>query len=312
MSKSKFLLSLSALVPFCAPAQTGPVQINQSSVLATGVNRATNGFPFTISQPGSYVLTSNLTVPANTSGVVITANDVTLDLGGFSVVSNCDTNCSQGGSGISTDKTFGISIRNGFVQGFYSGIIGGNLIEKISAHSNIGTGIFASNSSVIKDSLALNNGGDGIAGGSAVVVSDCIANFNGLDGIFVTSGTIKGNIALNNHFNGIVAGNPDSSAGGSTITGNTTSNNGTAGILLSETSGSTLTANASSNNQGNGFDTGASTGSTLTGNSASLNVGIGFRVNCPSTLIGNTALRNGTPEVEVGGTGCNKVNNLSF
>ena len=63
-----------------AHAGDGAVEINQASVLAAG------GFPFTISQAGKYVLTSNLTVPdVNTSGILITARHVTLDLGGFGV-----------------------------------------------------------------------------------------------------------------------------------------------------------------------------------------------------------------------------------
>ncbi len=59
--------------------------------------------------------------------------------------------------------------------------------------------------------------------------------------------------------------------------------------------GSTVTANSSNNNQGHGFDAGGVPGSTFTGNTSSLNGGIGFRVNRPSSLIGNTAIKNGTP-----------------
>jgi hypothetical protein len=47
----------------------------------------TPGFPVTISQPGSYRLDSNLTVPdVNTTAILITANNVTLDLNGFSII----------------------------------------------------------------------------------------------------------------------------------------------------------------------------------------------------------------------------------
>src|SRR5262245_22568311 len=39
--------------------------------------------PVTISQPGSYRLSSNLNVPSNTNGIEISSNDVTIDLNGF-------------------------------------------------------------------------------------------------------------------------------------------------------------------------------------------------------------------------------------
>ena len=37
-------------------------------------------FPLVISEPGSYRLSGNLTAPANTNGIDITANNVTIDL----------------------------------------------------------------------------------------------------------------------------------------------------------------------------------------------------------------------------------------
>src|SRR5262245_3116596 len=45
------------------------------------------GFPVTISEPGSYRLNSNLVVTdASVTVIEITANDVTLDLAGFSII----------------------------------------------------------------------------------------------------------------------------------------------------------------------------------------------------------------------------------
>jgi hypothetical protein len=85
ISKAQILFTLSILVPACALAQNGVVQINQSTVAAAGGNRNTNGFPFIISQPGSYQLTGNLTVPAGVDGIGIAASNVTLDLNGFTI-----------------------------------------------------------------------------------------------------------------------------------------------------------------------------------------------------------------------------------
>src|SRR5947209_6383814 len=44
-----------------------------------------SALPFSISAPGSYYLTTNLT--GITNGISITADNVTLDLGGFSIIS---------------------------------------------------------------------------------------------------------------------------------------------------------------------------------------------------------------------------------
>jgi hypothetical protein len=53
--------------------------IDQASVKADG------GFPYKITKPGSYKLTSNLVVPAGVDGIDILSQDVTLDLNGFSI-----------------------------------------------------------------------------------------------------------------------------------------------------------------------------------------------------------------------------------
>jgi hypothetical protein len=70
--------------------------------------------PYTISQPGSYYLTANISV-TNGSAITITANQVTLDLNGFTLSS---TEASPTGTGIllaggDTD----ITILNGHIKG---------------------------------------------------------------------------------------------------------------------------------------------------------------------------------------------------
>src|ERR1700704_150875 len=69
-------------------AVDGVVLIDQNRALAGNVTPGdAPGFPVTISQPGSYRLSGNLTVPdINTTAIEITAENVTLDLNGFSIV----------------------------------------------------------------------------------------------------------------------------------------------------------------------------------------------------------------------------------
>ena len=100
---------------------SGRLEINQTVVTAAG------GFPYTISSPGSYVLTGPLVVPSSTDGLVLEASDVVLDLNGFSITSNAhcdDTGCTTGsGSGVLAlpgNRLVGhrVTLRNGSIQRF--------------------------------------------------------------------------------------------------------------------------------------------------------------------------------------------------
>src|SRR4051812_6036205 len=66
----------------------GVTLIDQKTALSGKVTESdTPGFPVTISAPGSYRLSSNLVVPdAATTAIQITADNVSLDLGGFSII----------------------------------------------------------------------------------------------------------------------------------------------------------------------------------------------------------------------------------
>lgn len=74
--------------------------------------------PFTISAPGSYYLTTNILVAVN-NGIVIAANDVTLDLNGFTISSY--QNPASTGKGIALGSGNGpvtnVTIINGFITG---------------------------------------------------------------------------------------------------------------------------------------------------------------------------------------------------
>src|SRR5687767_6473062 len=87
-------LFLAASILICATAAMaargggdGVVEFNQSDALRGGVTPGdAPGFPVTLSAAGSYRLSGNLTVPAGGSGVIIDADNVTLDLNGFSIL----------------------------------------------------------------------------------------------------------------------------------------------------------------------------------------------------------------------------------
>lgn len=114
-------LAVSALVPTTASAVDGVILIDQNKALAGNVTPGdAGGFPVTLSQPGSYRLSGNLTVPADTHGILIGNSGVTLDLNGFSITSSGGF----GGRGI-TDNDVArsrITVRNGQVNGFNNSI----------------------------------------------------------------------------------------------------------------------------------------------------------------------------------------------
>jgi hypothetical protein len=111
-----------ALLPVCLFAVDGQVLVNQASVTAAG------GFPYVISQPGSYKLSGNLTPPTNVDAIHINSNNVTLDLNGFTIGSaSCVPNTCGGTNGYGilssyTQAYYDITIRNGTISGMGLGI----------------------------------------------------------------------------------------------------------------------------------------------------------------------------------------------
>jgi hypothetical protein len=140
-----------------AEAQTA---INQSSALAGGVTSGDGpGFPVTINAPCRYVLTSNLTVGPNVSGVRINADGVTLDLNGFTIIG---PGPGSGHGVTSTGCCLNITVRNGYITGFGSGsgvmLAGaGHRVESIRAFGNGASGISIGDSCTVIDSTANGN-----------------------------------------------------------------------------------------------------------------------------------------------------------
>jgi hypothetical protein len=120
MRQALFTILAAVFIPLSAFAVDGVTLINQSTVMAAG------GFPYTISQSGSYKLSGNLDVPANTDGIHISVSNVILDLNGFSIVGSTEF-----GIGIKLlTGTSGITIRNGNVTGLGSAVVP---VDSISA-----------------------------------------------------------------------------------------------------------------------------------------------------------------------------------
>ncbi|SRR5258706_1557556 len=140
-----FGVALLTLAP-AAYAVDGIILIDQNRAMAGNITPGdTPGFPISITQPGSYRLAGNLTVPAATAGIEISASNVTIDLNGFSLVAPSRVNGDPLKFGIvSAVGTKSISIRNGMIVGFTGQVNLDNTAQ------------------VLAENLILNNGGGSI------------------------------------------------------------------------------------------------------------------------------------------------------
>ena len=101
------LLAQGSLTPPGAPAPT------MKTLTQVEPRTAISSVPFTISAPGSYYLTTNLTVSSG-NGITISSGNVTLDLNGFVL-----QGVSGSGSGILVSSTYtNITVRNGTITGW--------------------------------------------------------------------------------------------------------------------------------------------------------------------------------------------------
>jgi len=189
-----------------------------------GVGTEIRSLPYTISSPGLYYITKDLTCVAGVHGITITANNVTLDLMGFSLIGPGGTGSYDG---IYMNGRSNVEIRNGTVREFLR-----DAIREISVD---GTG------HRIVDMRIKENGSYGInLGGKSHIVERCTALGNGATGMSVGRGsTVTGSTCYENDSYGISTGF------GSTVTDNTCYSN-VGGI--STGSGSTVTCNTCHSN----------------------------------------------------------------
>jgi hypothetical protein len=256
-------LSLSLAVPGLAHA-SGPKKLKQPS-----------SFPLVISQPGSYVLVSNITVPdANTTAISITADNVTLDLGGFSILgpTACSggppvTSCSPTGTGNGIDGSSGnhanITILNGTVQGMgnVAVFVGPRArIEKVRAVSDgvsafPSAAIWAGSGSMMAANTVINNGGSGLSAAGFASISGNVVTGNNGDGIDCTgpSCIVTNNTSSYNNGSGIAAG--DSAIVTNTLIANAAAGLNAAGGTVGYTN-DVFRANAFGSVGGSGTDMG--------------------------------------------------------
>jgi parallel beta-helix repeat protein len=147
---------------------------------------------FRITQPGSYYLTGNLSIPTGLVGIEITVGDVTLDLNGFQIAGFLNTS-SHGISVTSAILRRNITVRNGtVVQCGGSGVdlatSIASVVEQLRVTNNTGDGIRTGGNSRVSDCTVGNNGGKGIFTGPNAIVQNCISVSN--TGVDIETGSI--------------------------------------------------------------------------------------------------------------------------
>lgn len=258
-------IAVNAQGPLVPPGSPGPTfktlqQIEPRTPISS--------LPYTITNAGSYYLTTNLTGSAG-GGITIGASGVILDLMGFEMV---------GGPAGSAVRVFpsaqtNVCVRNGTVRGWQAWgidieLADNSMLENLLSAGNglsgaTAGGLRVGNHSIVRNCTSARNGGTGIIIVDGIV-SDCASRFNGGSGI-----TTGGNSAVtrcaaaNNTLSGISTG------GGSTITSCSAGNNSLDGIV-------------------------ADSGSTVSGCTANFNTGDGIQVSTACRVADNTCHQNGS------------------
>ena len=313
-----------SLTPLGAPAPTFKTlqQIEPRTPISS--------LPFTISAPGSYYLTSNLTpIIANQPCIRISSDDVTLDLGGFEL-----STAASSPQAILIEGTHNhVTIRNGTIRGPFSGGVGltatcfGLRVEGVHVSGCNGSGIVLGAEGTAEGCNVANGSGSmagilgfdrcrvshctvsyqndntfapaGISVGSDSVIADCVARGNASDGINGMNHCVVTNCSSS--FNGIRG----FSFGEGTVLSNCAAANNTQGFVVQN--------NATMHNclaqDNNGYGIAVHDSSTLTNCSAVGNAGVGgISTGAGCTIIGCSA-RNNTNNAAISagimaGAGC--------
>jgi hypothetical protein len=143
-----------------------------------------SSIPYTITQPGSYYLTGNLTATASDTGITVAASHVTIDLNGFTLSGG-----TLGDHGIFAYSINRFTVRNGTVSDWlgsgieYYGQEGH--FEDLVTVGNGAFGLYLLSTSIVKNVVATHNTYGVAVGGNGSTISDVVAVNNELVGIRV-------------------------------------------------------------------------------------------------------------------------------
>ncbi len=306
-----------------AVADNGKTEISQSMI------------PLTISSPGSYIFTETITGISGENGITILANNVTIDLNGFSLIGVANSingiqsisnsinlkiingtikNWGRDGVDMANSKncifnhiTSSSNTEDGLNAGF-----GANVSDSIFMNNgpyphistnDWGNGVEVEQNSTITRSISKNNNQHGIIAHSGSTVEDCSMYYNGHDGIHGSHNiTVIKCVAIGND-EGIEV------EASSIIMYSTVSHSIEDGIRIKRTSkGNGIVKYCTSFANGkDGIDVG--TNSLVMGCNSYSNTKHGIRVETRGQVINCMATHNASSGIKLGGPGCRAENN---
>jgi hypothetical protein len=286
-----------------------------------------SSLPFSIGAAGSYYLTGNLEFTAESgNAITISANNVTLDLNGFTLSSTAGV---TGDAIIISSGVQNFEVKNGAIAGNTTVTIGGSAPNNtyivapagfsrgIDANTGLvenchfsrlrisgcrAIGLDAGFAAVIDHVSVTQNGSGGIqALGGSISHSSVEENFDG--GISASTATITNCVVRANSTFGIAA------TGGS-VTNSTSRLNGTVGILISGGGGGTVTNSSAGSNGSDGIV--SQNGASITNCTATANGSNGILASngviafCSAS--GNNTKNNGSSDINA--TGATRTGNF--
>ncbi|MEL7473926.1 MAG: right-handed parallel beta-helix repeat-containing protein [Planctomycetota bacterium] len=144
--------------------------------------------PIVINASGSYYLAEDILSLPNQHGVEITADNVTLDLNGYTIRGNTEVGSLDGvhiAAGVDN-----VTIRNGTIQFFGGDGVGGSAsgdarLGQLRLIFNADDGVDIGERAIVTDCTAIDNGDIGIRTSEGARLSRCIAENNGTWGVLV-------------------------------------------------------------------------------------------------------------------------------
>jgi hypothetical protein len=269
-----FLALLGVLAMLARDARGGPLDppappssTNSVRLPGTPISQPADasGFPIVINQPGSYYLTSNINGVANQPGIVITSDNVTLDLMGFTL-DGPDGPDQQGGIDNLFVPVKSVTIRNGIIRDWGGGI-----------------GLGTSERSNLYDLQVVDNNVYGIDIGVGGIMDGLIVRDNtGLYGITIYQGT------------------PSTSVPSTELRNSVISFNSGDGVIINDANGVWVHDNVLEGNTGDGIElVGNAFSNTISDNRSLSNAGFEVNIGSPNvnviTMQNNIVVRNVWP-----------------
>jgi parallel beta-helix repeat protein len=160
---------------------------------------------FVITRPGSYYLTTNIYIPISYWGITIVAENVTLDLRGFSIIG---TN-GDGGIQVVADR---VTVMNGIIRdcAYFAAVeastADGCRFENLNVIGNF-AGIDAGTRAIVRNCTVSLSAEEGIGCYDGDLVAGNLTDRNGNGGIFVygSGNRIEDNLVFSNAYYGIIA-----------------------------------------------------------------------------------------------------------